>query len=227
MGVRSHYCWLLIIVAAVAWSGSASAQVPANDAVAELTQAVNHLAAVVETLRDESVHKGEFEDLQNRVAVLEDKLEINLKMLTDQSARQRQILNQISRSDGNGNYAINLLGNMQQPEFRQEFEDAVHKSIRQRGTLRIKNNMAFSQNMLINNKKQIYVPPYGTIDVDVPVGTLTTELLGHEAPKNWTITAPNYYHEIVINPRPVRHVIVEPPIIIGPPVIYGPIVMYP
>ncbi len=47
--------------------------------------------------------------------------------------------------------------------------------------------------------------------IPVPVGTLTTELVGYESPKNWTIGPPNYAQDIRIWRRVITPVIVEPP----------------
>jgi hypothetical protein len=53
--------------------------------------------------------------------------------------------------------------------------------------------------------------------VDVPVGTLTTELVGYEAAKNWTVGPPNYHQGITIT-RTAGPVFVGPPVVVDVPV---------
>jgi len=61
--------------------------------------------------------------------------------------------------------------------------------------------------------------------VRVPVGTVTTQLVGHEGVKSWTITAPNYRQDVVVNPRPVTPIYVEP--LYVDPWVAGPFFSYP
>jgi hypothetical protein len=125
---------------------------------------------------------------------------------------QRKQLGQIGKavadSGGKELWVPNLRQNMQAaPEFRQDMSQAVHDSLRQNGALRVQNRMNAGQYLTVNGKTE-YIPPLATVTFDVPVGSLTTELKGFEAAKNWTIGPPNYTQEIVISPA-----LVPPPVV--------------
>lgn len=148
-----------------------------------------------------------------------------VEALRNESEQQQRILQAISSTDSRGNSVLKLLPIMKQsPEFRQEVSDAVHETMRQQGTLRVRSEMSTGTNMLVNGRTY-YIPPYATIEIPVPVGTLTTELPGYEAPKNWTIGPPNYTQAIDIRPKSSPLVIVEPPPIVYAPVVVGPTVI--
>lgn len=148
------------------------------------------------------------------------------------SVEQQIILDRISRRDSEGRPILALNNIMESsPEFKQELSDAVHKTLKVSGSLVVRNKMTTSQILAINGKQE-FIAPQTTARFDVPVGTLTTELVGQEAAKNWTVGAPTYLQEINIEPASVSRVIVNRPVVqtpvyVEPPVVYGaPIYIY-
>lgn len=135
---------------------------------------------------------------------LADRLDAQLK-------EQRARLEQIAEQDNAGNYVPAIRANMaKSPEFRQAMSAVVHEAMRREGILRVQNQTGVGVSLRVNNDKTYYIAPYSTHpDITVPVGTLTTELVGYEPPKNWTIGAPHYFQQINITPSPTR-VVVEP-----------------
>jgi hypothetical protein len=67
------------------------------------------------------------------------------------------------------------------------------------GTLLIHNDMASSQDVVINGGALVRVEPRTVKQVPVPVGSITTQIRG-EAALTWSIGAPNYTQEIIIAP---------------------------
>jgi len=116
---------------------------------------------------------------------------------------QGQIAREIAQPDGAKLLVPDIRGNMERSTaFRQEVSAAVHDVMRRHGTLRIENQTAVGHTIrVINTGRSVYIPP-GEISapVDVPVGTVGTELVGYEAPRNWTIGPPGYEQHIVIKP---------------------------
>jgi len=163
----------------------------------------------------------------NDIKKLREDFVSSLAAMQNESAGQRKILEAISSTDSRGNTVLNLLPIMKQsPQFRQEVTDAVHETLRQQGTVRVRNEMGTSNTLLVNGQRYS-IPPYSTVEISVPVGTLTTELPGYEAPKNWTIGPPNYTQSIDIRPKYNPVVIVEPPRFVYPPLVIGGSDWYP
>ena len=52
---------------------------------------------------------------------------------------------------------------------------------------------------------------------DMPTGTFTTELVGWEAPRNWSIAPPTYEQTITIEPAPAARVAPSRVVYEGPP----------
>ncbi len=67
------------------------------------------------------------------------------------------------------------------------------------GTLRIRNDMATPQDVVINGGPLVRVDTHSILNVPVPVGSITTQIRG-EAALTWSIGAPNYTQEIIIAP---------------------------
>jgi hypothetical protein len=127
---------------------------------------------------------------------------------------------------GMDQYVLNLRSAMAVPQFRDELANAVHDVIRQRGTLRVENRSGIEHRLLINGSEH-RIPALRIVEIDVPVGTLTTELVGYEAPKNWTVGPPNYQQAITITPRPTPAVYVEAPVMVDSPAFIGPpVILY-
>lgn len=221
--------------------GPAKAQDPAKQ-LDQLTAAVNRLSAQVVTRtdlenavkdlvtqRDLTAVKADVAAM-NRVLAEQDaeirKLKLDFNRVTDslhkQIGDQEAILRAISRQDSQGRYVPNMSANMDKsPELRQEMSDVVQRSLLHEGTLRVQNNTSTDQYLRVNSVDW-RIPAFSVINIAVPVGTVTTELVGYESPKNWTVAAPSYLQVVDIIPtRPVWHstgssVIVGPPMIVRP-----------
>jgi hypothetical protein len=128
------------------------------------------------------------------------------------STVQGQIAKRVSRPDGEDAYVLSIMDNMQRsPEFRQEMDRAVHDSMRRQGTLAIENQMDTYQTVRVNNATY-QVAPHGNLNLEVPVGTVTTELVGYEQEKHWTLGPPNYQIQIGIRPNYAQPVYVDAPV---------------
>ncbi len=118
-------------------------------------------------------------------------------------AVQGQIAGVIAEPNGQTLRVPNILGTMQKsPQFRAQVSEAVHEVLAQQGTLTIENQTNFwHQVRVVNNGRSYGIPPNGRSEpITVPVGTVTTELVNYEAPRNWTVGPPNYEQRIVIKP---------------------------
>ena len=118
---------------------------------------------------------------------------------------QGQIAQEVAQPDGARLLVPDIRGNMERSTtFRQEVSEAVHDVLRRQGALRIENQTAVGHTIrVINTGRSVYIPPGGISDaIDVPVGTVSTELVGYEAPRNWTIGPPDYEQRIRITPTP-------------------------
>ena len=146
------------------------------------------------------------------------------QLVYEQEGALGDVAKRISQS-GMDRYVVNLRGAMEVPEFRKELTEAVHDVIRQQGTLRIDNRSAVEHRLRVNGL-QYLVPALGTIEVHVPVGTLTTELAGYEPPKNWTVGPPNYHQGITITRTAAPTVFIAPPVIVDAPVFGPPLIVY-
>ncbi len=121
-----------------------------------------------------------------------------------QNAVQEQMLAAISSTGAGGNPIPNLRAVMSDSRGRQILEEAVHQSLRRVGTVTIQNEMGQSYTMRVNG--QTHVVPAGGITTvqDVPVGNVTTELVGYEDPKLLALTPPEYTLKILIKPGQPR-----------------------
>ena len=162
---------------------------------------------------------ADFEKFRTDYEVVTDKLHF-------QVGEQEKILNAIARKDSSGRPILALDAIMNaSSEGRREIGRAVHGVLRQQGTLVIRNKMTTGQWISIN-RRQEFVPALSSRWISVPVGTLTTELVGWESARNWTINPPNYHQEIEIIPRPTAPAFVYPPLIVHPPIIIGPVISW-
>jgi hypothetical protein len=161
--------------------------------------------------------------LQDRVDQLEQEVVelraslLNLQnQLSEKDAELQEIVQALSRRDSNRQPILALRNIMKNSdEFRQEMQQAVNDSIQREGELRIDNQTSGVQFLSINGTTQ-RVDALRVTTFKVPVGTLTTELVGQESSKNWTVGPPAYRQEIIIRPRTVQSVVVERPIYLLP-----------
>lgn len=179
------------------------------EALAGLRQQIGDIQATLDSMApDGKPRLPEADSTSNgmtKIDMLQEKLKEHDQLLFD----QRVILGQIAKraASGNGLHTLDIAGNMQRSQdFRREMSGAVHQVLRQRktGSLLIRNQMSTGQTILVNRTQSHYVMPNSQITVEVPVGTVTAELPGYEAAKNWTVGPPNYLQEIVIQPKPQR-----------------------
>lgn len=201
--------------------------------VDELTGVVGDLAMNVMSVSD-SVKSNT--DLIGELNVRVTELEEEVRKKDDEL---KEILDAISRRDSTGKPILALNNIMQESEeFRSELHDAVNSSIDDVGKLIVHNRMSTDQSLLVNRRTWMLIPAGQSRQTEVPVGTLTTELVGQESAKNWTVGAPGYTQEINIEParnvvanRPVisqspvyaeRPVYVDPPVYYSAPIIYLP-----
>jgi hypothetical protein len=122
--------------------------------------------------------------------------------LSDLEAAVGDIARKVSRG-GRPGHVLKISESMEDPSFRNELSGAVLTAIPQHGRLRVRNAMGTTQYLMINRSPYSILPGQ-VLDVDVPAGTVTTELVGYESPRNWTIGPPNYQTQIAIGPQAVR-----------------------
>jgi len=161
----------------------------------QLNKVEDDLAATVELYREKD---AELESLvQSHGKTIE--------LLAQQDQLQEEILLAISRRDSQNRPILPLLSIMQQsPEGAREIEAAVIKSLPQFGTVRIRNDTEFPQTVRVNGVERT-IRPWGTEPFErIPMGVVTTELVGHESPKHWTLALPKREIEIRISGNAIR-----------------------
>lgn len=127
----------------------------------------------------------------------------------DQEVILANIAKRISQPNGPERYIVDIRGNLQSPTFRNELSDAVNEVLPREGKIHVHNRMSTTQTLTVN-RKDYQIAPGDRLAVTVPTGTVTTELVGFEAPRNWTIGAPTFEERIVIGPREERRVLYQP-----------------
>ncbi|NOY30450.1 MAG: hypothetical protein GXP28_09840 [Planctomycetes bacterium] len=177
------------------------------DELGELTKRVAALEGSVKSL-ESVVYKNasQINDLTSNINGLAEALKLSTMDLSDrmtnQDAKQQQILDQIMSTDEQGEVYLTLSSIMTKSAVaREEVRKAVEQSIRTQGTLTIVNEMGTAQDILVN-RIQHHVHAGATLNLTVPVGTASTQLPGQEL-VNWTIGIPNYRQSVSIKPR--RH----------------------
>lgn len=143
--------------------------------------------------------------------------------VADHDTRLRDIAKKVATPSGQQMYALDIRRQMQTETFREEMAEAVQSSLRREGTLRVENRMVTDQYLRVNGS-QHRIPALSTLDVKVSVGTVTTELVGYEAPKHVTVCAPSYLQRLVIAPSPATPVIAGPSYLFEPSYIFDPFV---
>jgi hypothetical protein len=140
------------------------------------------------------------------------KQEQTIAAIESQNVAQEQMLAAISTPDSSGRHIPNVRAIMQDPAGKAAMDEAVHAVMRRQGTVRVANRMNVGYDLLVN-RTRYYIPANSTKDVSVPVGSVTTELVGYESPKNWTVAAPDYSQDVVIGPRASRSVVYRSPVV--------------
>ncbi|MEQ8787139.1 MAG: hypothetical protein RIC55_12605 [Pirellulaceae bacterium] len=193
----------LIAVASVAQAQEPAAPLAATPAETPAEMKVRLLEERVEQLEKEMLDlRTGMVALQNQLQQKDDEIGEILTFLTQRDSKNQPVLalrSIMSKSD----------------EFRKEMAEAVNESIQTEGKLTVENQTAGVQFVSINGKSE-RIEALETRIFTVPVGTLTTELIGQEGPKNWTVGAPTYQQSIVIRPLRQRTIVASPPVYILP-----------
>ena len=164
------------------------------DELADLTKRVAALEG------DFNALESKINDNASQISRLSELVGDAFSKLTDQDAKQQSILDAISATDENGEIYITLNSIMKKSATaRHEVQRAVEQSIRSEGTLSIVNEMGTSQDIIVNHI-QHHVHAGATLNLTVPVGTVSTQLPGQDI-VNWTIGVPNYRQSVSIKPR--------------------------
>jgi len=140
------------------------------------------------------------------------------RLQTETQVRHEQILGDISRNDG-GRYVPQISAAMAKESFRQEMGAAVHATLKSRGQFRIVNKTASHQSIAVNLIDYVLQPGEERI-LDVPVGTVTTQLPG-EPLVNWTLAHKGegvYAESIDIVPKTTVQRVIESPVYYRPTV---------
>jgi hypothetical protein len=134
----------------------------------------------------------------------------------DQEVILANIAKRISQPDGPERYIVDIRGNLQNPTFRNELSDAINEVLPRQGKLHVRNTMETTQTLMVN-RQEYRIAPGDRLTVTVPVGSVTTELVGFEAPRNWTIAPPTFEERIVIGPSTAYRAAYR-----APESVYGP-----
>jgi hypothetical protein len=164
----------------------------------DLEQKLDRLAGLVEKLTQGVTEQG------NQIGELKSDFNTIETRIREQLTAHEQILKDISRQDGS-RYVPQLNAAMDASDtFRQDMEKAVNRSLRPTGMLHI-TNKTISHQWIFVNRMEHMLRSGEQIALEVPVGTVTTQLPGQEL-VNWPLTAPNYTESIDIVPAetPVR-----------------------
>ncbi len=179
----------------------AKADLKANiDAVAEQNAVQGQLVAIQKHLPQRLARvEAELKDTSEQLVKVKGELKANIDVVAEQSVVQGQI----ARRDRDGNHIL-AIDKMRKDskEFQNEFTGAVRESfapVQQQGLLHVTNLMGYAIYLKVEGL-YYWIQPYTNVDIVVPLGMVTTELVGYESPKNWWIGAPDYTRRIVINP---------------------------
>ncbi|MBM4088420.1 MAG: hypothetical protein FJ276_03175 [Planctomycetes bacterium] len=242
----------LLLAAAVAAQASAAAPNPAPaKTIDELTkdvqllqqqvadlQAMRQLLATtsenVTTVADQVAKNtkalldlsGEYNDNLTRQQVVVEDLREVVRALQEENAKQQQILEAISEMDSSGRRVPAIRANMRESaDFRTEMQDAVQQSLKAQGKLTINNKTGTYQYVSVN-RVDYGVDPGDSLQLTVPVGTVTVQLPGQRL-TNWTVTGPSYAQSIDIVPdlpvvRTTTYMTPPAPVYLPPAPVYLP-----
>jgi hypothetical protein len=158
----------------------------------DLEQKLETLAGLVEKLTTGVTEQG------NQIGALKSDFNTIETRIRDQLTLHQQILTDIARQDGS-RYVPQLSAAMETSNaFRQDMEKAVHRSLRPTGMLHV-NNKTISHQWIFINRSEHMLRSGEQLAIEVPVGTVTTQLPGQEL-VNWTLSAPEYTESIDIVP---------------------------
>lgn len=156
--------------------------------------------AVTKNTEATIANKSSIDSLLDKQTEMLQQLDELTSLQQEQFVRQQQMMESVVQQDSSGVDVLRLSANMQRSEeFRQEVRKAVHDSLREEGDVIIRNKMASSQRIKVN-QTDYDIPAGETLTLKVPVGTLTAQLAGQPL-TNWTISPPKYSQKIDIVPE--------------------------
>jgi len=155
---------------------------------------------LAEVKRDIDATANTFRAQSQEIRGLKDELDVINDTFKSQLAEQRRVLEAISEPDSQGNPILDLRSAMQSRDFRQDMSAAVNNSMQRRGTLQVVNRTGQPQSIRVNDA-QYEVDAHASREFNVPVGTVTTELVGYETPKHLTVAPPRYFQRLLIKPE--------------------------
>jgi len=171
------------------------------------------------------VARREFEELKAQVDQLETvvreqyagqektlkEVQVAIDTLRQQNVSQEELLAAISEYDRDGLAIPNVRAIMKSSDGREALDEAVHQVMKRQGAVVVENRLGQGYTLRVNRSESHYIGPYETKRIPVPVGTITTELVGYESPKNWSVGPPNYEQRIAIGPSPAASPVVLTP----------------
>lgn len=198
------------LLAAVGAAGAPAQPTEAPTAPAEAAPAAKREMAPIPAAKPGDVTRMEFDAMKD--VVLQNRTILE------------QIAQNVSNRDGQSSYVPSIRAAMDSSEqFRKGMKEVVRMSMDQQGTLVIRNKSASGKYLRVRatgKDTTVYVPASTEVRVPVAVGTVSTELVGHEAPKNWMLGPPNNTQEIDILPAPPAPVIVSLPVYEAPVIVW-------
>jgi hypothetical protein len=175
--------------------------------LAPVASDLQSLKAEVATLRTDVVaplipevqnNRTELEALKKNVQKLREDLDALSEVVGNQDAKLEAVAVKAGET-----WVPDIGSAWQRPEFRDDMQQVVRDSIPREGTLRIVNDTDVEQVLRVNGMP-VKIPRYDYRDRQVRVGPLSTQLVGQEPVKAWTISPPDYYLEIRITRNTAR-----------------------
>ncbi len=177
----------------------------------DLVQLKADLAAANDRQGKEGASAAELAGLKERLAKVEKDVQFNLEVVSE----QRTVLGQIATQDNSGRWIPAIGKAKDNSQFKDDFRDAVRDAIPsvvpQLGKVRIENRMPNLQHIRVNGADH-WVGPGNSLDVIVPAGSATTQLVDYEGTKNWRLDATNnYFQTVIIDRQPSYYAFVRYP----------------
>lgn len=134
-------------------------------------------------------------------AEYERKLTAVLELVQDLDARVNQAIKPSQDRSGQGIFVADILNAMDKsPAYRDEIQKVVDLTMSREATLRVRNDLAIGQWFCVGSETHC-IAPGETKTFRRRPGNVTTELVGHEAPRNWMLGPPDFDLLIVIGHR--------------------------
>jgi chaperonin cofactor prefoldin len=168
----------------------------------DIDRRIASLTSSIEALTDVT------KDIDSRLKTLDEKVNtLTTRSNTELTTMQKQ-LGDIARKDGDS-YVPNISAAMTTSDkFRQEMETVVNRSLKPAGALLLVNRTPDAKWVFVN-KSPYFVRPGERIQLNVNVGTVTTQLPGEEM-QTWSITAPTYQLSLDMIPTPAAGAVAAP-----------------